>query len=55
MYYWIERGQPIEGLPVHETEGYRFMGYQNEKGESVADGSIITEDTVLTGEWTKVP
>lgn len=55
MYYWIERGQPIEGLPVHETEGYRFMGYQNEKGESVADGSIITEDTVLEGEWTKAP
>ena len=53
IYYWIERGQPMEGLPCYETEEYRFLGYKNEKGENVAEGSIITEDAVLSGEWIK--
>ena len=53
IYYWIERGQPMEGLPCYETEEYRFLGYKNEKGENVAEGSIITEDAVLYGEWIK--
>ena len=43
----------MEGLPCYETEEYRFLGYKNEKGENVAEGSIITEDAVLYGEWIK--
>lgn len=53
IYYWIERGQPMEGLPCYETEEYQFLGYKNQKGERVADGSIITEDAILVGEWMK--
>lgn len=53
MYFWIERGQPIEGLPIYETEEYQFLGYKNQDGESVTDGTVMAEDAVLYGEWEK--
>ena len=53
MYYWVERGTPIEGLPCYETEEYQFLGYKNQNGESIEDGSIIVGDDILHGEWEK--
>lgn len=52
LYFWVERGKPLEGLPRYETEGYVFAGYFNrENGEKAEDGTVIYEDCVLEGIW----
>lgn len=52
IYYWVEKGTAIEGLPQYETEEYKFKGYfEIDSGQSIADGSIIWEDCVLKGIW----
>ena len=52
LYYWVEKGKPIEGLPHYEAEGYDFIGYFNpENGKRIEDGTMIFEDCVLEGKW----
>ena len=52
---WVEHKDfcVIEGLPCYETEEYQFLGYKNQNGESIEDGSIIVGDDILHGEWEK--
>ncbi|MDE7333543.1 MAG: CotH kinase family protein [Lachnospiraceae bacterium] len=50
LYYWVERGKPLEELPRYEM--YHFAGYVNrENGEQVVEGTVIYEDCVLEGIW----
>lgn len=52
LYYWVEKGKPLEGLPRYEGEGYDFQGYFNrESGEKTGEGTVIWEDCVLEGIW----
>lgn len=52
LYYWVERGTAMEGLPCYENEGYRFYGYRDpETGRTVSDGDIIDKDCTLEGVW----
>lgn len=52
LYYWVEKGKPIEGLPHYEAEGYDFIGYFNpENGKIIEDGTMIFEDCVVEGKW----
>ena len=52
LYYWVEKGKPIEGLPHYEAEGYDFIGYFNlENGKRIEDGTMIFEDCVVEGKW----
>lgn len=52
IYYWVERGKPIEELPRYEMEGYDFTGYFNQNsGERISEGSVIYEDCILCGVW----
>lgn len=54
LYFWVERGTEIQGLPQYRDEGYRFDGYEDIKsGQIISDGSVIGEDCVLEGRWTK--
>lgn len=52
LYYWVERGTPLEGLPQYEAEGYNFTGYfSRESGERTEEGALIFEDCILEGIW----
>ena len=52
LYYWVPRGEPIEGLPGYEQEGYRFLGYRDrDTGQIVSDGAVIGKDCILEAEW----
>lgn len=53
LYYWVERGTAIEGLPNYEHQNFRFQGYFDvETGELVTDGVVIESDCVIEGVWT---
>lgn len=53
LYYWVEKGTPIENLPHYENEEYRFEGYYDkDSGELIADGFVIEYDRILEGRWT---
>lgn len=52
LYYWVEKGTPIQNLPCYETEEYPFEGYYDvENGELVTDGVIIEYNRVIEGRW----
>lgn len=52
LYFWVERGDILRGLPYYEGEGYDFMGYVNRKnGQKTANGTVIYRDCVLDGIW----
>lgn len=54
IYYWIEKGSPIENLPCMEQDGYHFQGYFNQKsGSLVTNRTPITEDCILEGVWSR--
>ena len=48
LYYWVERGTPLQGLPQFVDENGIPYGYVDKKtGEKVFDGTIIWEDCIL--------
>ena len=52
LYFWVEKGTGIEGLPCYEDERYRFLGYEDSvSGRIISNGSVIQEDCVLEGIW----
>lgn len=52
LYYWVPRGESIEGLFGYEQEGYRFLGYRDrDTGQMVSDGAVIGKDCILEAEW----
>lgn len=54
LYYWVEKGKAIENLPCYEHEDFRFTGYYDvENGEFIADGTVIENNRVIEGVWTK--
>ena len=54
LYYWVEKGMPIEKLPSYEHEDFRFEGYYDvESGELVTNETVIENDRVIEGIWTK--
>lgn len=54
LYYWVEKGKPIENLPDYEAEGYRFEGYYDKDSEErITDGFIIEYNRILEGRWTE--
>ena len=54
IYYWVEKGTAIEGLPLIREDGYEFYGYTDcSSGERVENGTIIYRDCVITGNWMK--
>ena len=54
LYYWVEKGMPLEGLPNYEHPDFDFEGYYDVKtGQLVQNGSIIERDCVLEGIWSR--
>lgn len=54
LYYWVEKGMPIEKLPSYEHEDFHFDGYYDmESGELVTNETVIENDRVIEGIWTK--
>lgn len=54
IYYWVERGTAIEGLPMLQEDGYEFCGYTDcNSGKKVENGTIIYRDCVIEGNWIK--
>lgn len=54
LYYWVEKGMLIENLPCYEHEDFSFDGYYDvESGVSVTNGTVIENDCVIEGVWTK--
>ncbi len=54
LYYWVEKGMPIEHLPHYEPEGYIFEGYFDKAtGEPITDGLVMEHDRIVEGRWTK--
>lgn len=52
LYYWVPRGESLEGLLGYEQEGYRFLGYRDrDTGQMVPDGAVIGKDCILEAEW----
>lgn len=52
LYYWVEKGTPVDNLPHMEEGGYRFKGYvDRESREIVTNQTIITRDCTLEGIW----
>lgn len=52
LYYWVEKGMPIQNLPEYENAGYRFEGYYAlDSHELIANGSRIDENRILEGIW----
>lgn len=48
LYFWVERGTEISGLPYYETEEGNPVSYVDmNTGEMVFDGTVIWEDCVL--------
>lgn len=54
IYYWVEKGTAIEGLPLIQKDGYEFYGYIDlSSGEKIENGTIIDRDCVVAGNWMK--
>ena len=54
IYYWVEKGTAIEGLPLIQKDGYEFYGYTDcSSGEKIENGTIIDRDCVVAGNWMK--
>lgn len=54
LYYWVEKNTPIDKLPCYETDKFSFDGYYHVvTGELITNGTIIHEDCVIEGKWTK--
>lgn len=52
LYFWVEKGKPIEGLSKYEIrDGQVFYYVDINTGEVVTDGTIIWEDLVLDAAW----
>ena len=52
VYFWVERGTPIEGLSQYESMGEENFYYVDaDTKEIVTDGTVIWEDRVLEGIW----
>lgn len=50
IYYWVEKGTPLQGLPQFtDEEGIPYEYVDRETKEKVSDGAIIWEDCVLEG------
>lgn len=48
LYYWVERGTPLQGLPEFADEdGNPYVYVDSKTGEAVFDGAIIWEDCIL--------
>ena len=48
LYFWVEQGTEISGLPYYETEEGNPVSYVDmNTGEMVFDGTVIWEDRVL--------
>ena len=53
LYYWVEKGTPIQNLPHYETEEYPFEGYYDkDSDELITDGFIIEYHRIIEGRWT---
>ncbi len=54
LYFWVEKGTPIDGLPCYETEEWQFEGYYDkEDGNLIYDGFVIESDRIIEGCWTQ--
>lgn len=54
LYYWVEKGEPIQHLPHYEEDGYQFEGYYDkDSDELITDGFVIEYHRILEGRWTK--
>lgn len=54
LYYWVEKGMAIENLPDYNHEDFCFDGYHDvESGELVMNGTVIENNRVIEGIWTK--
>lgn len=54
LYYWVERGTPISGLPCYENEEWQFEGYYDKDyGELISDGFVIEYHRIVEGHWTQ--
>lgn len=52
LYFWVERGTPVLGLPYYETEeGYPIRYVDINTGEEVSNGTLIWDDSVLEATW----
>ena len=50
IYYWVEKGKPLQGLPQFKDENGSLCAYVDRKtGEKISDGTILWEDCVLEG------
>ncbi len=50
LYYWVERGEALKGLPAFTSKNGSIYGYVDSKtGEKVCDGTVIWEDCVIEG------
>lgn len=54
LYYWVERGTPISGLPHYENEEWQFEGYYDKDyGDLISNGFIIEYHRIVEGRWTQ--
>lgn len=52
IYFWVERGTPVLGLPYYESEDGDSIRYVDvSTGEEVSDGTLIWDDMVLIAIW----
>ena len=56
LYYWVEKGTPIQNLPCYEAEGWKFDGYfDKDYHDLISDGFIIEYHRIAEGHWTPTP
>lgn len=54
LYYWVERGTPIQHLPHYENEEWQFDGYYDKDyHDLISDGFIIEYHRIVEGHWTQ--
>ena len=54
LYYWVEQGTPISGLPCYENEEWQFDGYYDKDyGDLISDGFIIEYHRIVEGRWSQ--
>lgn len=54
LYYWVEKGTPIQNLPCYETEGWQFDGYfDKDYHDLISDGFVIEYHRIVEGQWTQ--
>lgn len=54
LYYWVEQGTPISGLPCYENEEWQFDGYYDKDyHDLISDGFIIEYHRIVEGHWTQ--